>query len=67
MFEASAKERQGTQTDIKANLPESKKQQSRDDAANAVKVSARSIQTALHATLPWGITHHTYNRLKKDS
>jgi N6-adenosine-specific RNA methylase IME4/ParB-like chromosome segregation protein Spo0J len=46
MFEAEARERQGTRTDLQANLPESSRGQSRDQAASAVNVSARSVESA---------------------
>ena len=44
MFEAEAKERQGQRTDIRANLPEGGR--ARDDAAAAVNVSSRSVESA---------------------
>ena len=40
-FEAEAKERQGTRTDIRANLPECSKGRARDHAARALHVSGR--------------------------
>lgn len=46
IFEEEARGRQGQRTDIKANLPESDYRQSRDDAAQAVNVSPRTVQNA---------------------
>ena len=45
-FEAEAKARQGARTDISANLRESEKRKASEDAARAVGVSSRSIESA---------------------
>jgi len=41
-----AKERQGTRTDIVADLPQGEKRKARDDAAKAMGVSPRLVQDA---------------------
>jgi ParB-like chromosome segregation protein Spo0J len=46
MFDKEAKGRQGKRTDIKENLPECPKGQSRDLAGKAVKVSGKTIDNA---------------------
>jgi hypothetical protein len=45
-FEAEAKARQGTRTDIQANLPECRIGQARDQAAEVVNVSPRLVESA---------------------
>jgi hypothetical protein len=46
VFEAEARERQGTRTDLRANLPEGEEGRARDKAAAAVDVSPRSVESA---------------------
>ncbi len=46
MFEALAKERQGTRTDFLANLPKSEPIHSRDEAAKVMNVSSRTVHSA---------------------
>ncbi|MEJ7731058.1 MAG: ParB N-terminal domain-containing protein [Polyangiaceae bacterium] len=47
MFTAGAKARQGTRADIRANLPEGSGARARDEAAELVNVSPRTVQSAL--------------------
>jgi len=46
MFEAAARERQGTRTDLVAKLPQGGLRKARDDAASAFKASPRNVQDA---------------------
>lgn len=46
MFAEAAKQRQGTRTDIRANLPTSEPRRAADDAADALNVSRRAVQDA---------------------
>ena len=43
-YEEQARERQGTRTDIKVNLPESEKQQARDEVAREAGIYGKSVQ-----------------------
>lgn len=46
IYEEEARKRQGTRTDLQANLPESDRGQARDKAAAALNVSPRSVENA---------------------